>query len=44
MDEWCKHVAPSTELRRWYSHDPDRFDEFRHRYRPEPSPGEEATQ
>ncbi|NUW33126.1 DUF488 family protein [Nonomuraea sp. SMC257] len=32
LDEWCKQVAPSTELRRWYGHDPDRFAEFRHRY------------
>jgi uncharacterized protein YeaO (DUF488 family) len=32
LDEWCKDVAPSTELRKWYSHDPDRFEEFRRRY------------
>jgi uncharacterized protein YeaO (DUF488 family) len=35
LDEWCKDVAPSTELRRWYSHDPERFDEFARRYRAE---------
>ena len=29
IDEWAKAVAPSTELRRWYGHDPDRFEEFR---------------
>ncbi len=34
-DEWAKDVAPSTELRKWYGHDPDRFDEFRRRYRDE---------
>ena len=34
-DEWLKDVAPSTELRKWYGHDPDRFDEFRRRYREE---------
>ena len=34
-DEWCKDVAPSTELRRWYGHDPERFDEFARRYRAE---------
>ncbi|MFP5070756.1 DUF488 domain-containing protein [Pseudonocardia nantongensis] len=34
-DEWVKDVAPSTELRKWYGHDPDRFDEFRRRYRDE---------
>ena len=32
LDEWCKSVAPSTELRKWYSHDPERFEEFGHRY------------
>jgi uncharacterized protein YeaO (DUF488 family) len=32
LDEWCKDVAPSTELRKWYSHDPAKFEEFRHRY------------
>ena len=33
IDEWCKDVAPSTELRTWYGHDPDRFAEFSRRYR-----------
>jgi uncharacterized protein YeaO (DUF488 family) len=32
VDEWVKAVAPSTELRRWYGHDPAKFDEFRRRY------------
>lgn len=31
-DHWAKDLAPSTELRIWYGHDPDRFDEFRARY------------
>jgi uncharacterized protein YeaO (DUF488 family) len=35
FDEWLKDVAPSTELRRWYGHDVDRFDEFARRYREE---------
>jgi len=33
--EWMQDVAPSTELRRWYGHDPKRADEFRSRYRKE---------
>ena len=33
LDEWCKDVAPSAELRKWYGHDPDRFEEFGRRYR-----------
>ena len=32
LDQWCKEVAPSTELRRWYHHDPKRFEQFRRRY------------
>ncbi len=33
IDLWTKEVAPSTELRRWYGHDPDKWEEFRRRYR-----------
>jgi len=33
LDEWCKDVAPSHELRTWYGHQPDRFEEFARRYR-----------
>ncbi len=32
LDEWCKQIAPSTKLRRWYDHDPARHAEFSHRY------------
>jgi len=35
LDEWAKDVAPSTELRTWYGHDPAKFDEFKRRYRAE---------
>ena len=35
LDEWCKEVAPSTELRQWYHHDPAQFAEFTRRYRAE---------
>ncbi|MFC5994183.1 DUF488 domain-containing protein [Pseudonocardia hispaniensis] len=35
LDEWCTVVAPSTQLRTWYGHDPDRFAEFGRRYRAE---------
>ena len=31
-DEWCRDVAPSAGLRRWYAHRPERFAEFRRRY------------
>lgn len=32
---WCKEAAPSTELRRWFGHAPDRWAEFQERYRAE---------
>jgi uncharacterized protein YeaO (DUF488 family) len=35
FDEWLKEVAPSTELRRWYGHDPAKFETFASRYRAE---------
>ncbi len=35
LDQWCPPVAPSTQLRRWYGHDPARFEEFSRRYRAE---------
>jgi uncharacterized protein YeaO (DUF488 family) len=42
LDDWCKEVAPSDELRRWYGHDPERFEEFSARYRAELEEGERA--
>lgn len=35
LDEWAKELAPSGELRKWFDHDPERFGEFRRRYRAE---------
>ena len=32
IDEWLKDVAPSAELRKWYSHDPAKWAEFKKRY------------
>jgi uncharacterized protein YeaO (DUF488 family) len=32
IDQWMKDIAPSTELRKWFGHDPARWDEFRRRY------------
>jgi uncharacterized protein YeaO (DUF488 family) len=32
VDEWLKEVGPSTELRKWFGHDPDKWAEFRRRY------------
>jgi len=35
MEAWLKDVAPSAELRRWFSHDPQKWEEFQRRYRSE---------
>jgi uncharacterized protein YeaO (DUF488 family) len=35
LDDWVRELAPSDELRKWFDHDPARFDEFRTRYRAE---------
>jgi len=32
LDQWMKDIAPSTELRKWFGHDPARWEEFRRRY------------
>lgn len=45
LDEWLKDVAPSAELRKWFGHEVERFDEFVRRYRAEldEAPGSEAV-
>jgi uncharacterized protein YeaO (DUF488 family) len=35
LDDWIKEIAPSTELRKWFGHDPARWTEFQRRYRAE---------
>ncbi|MEX0944523.1 MAG: DUF488 domain-containing protein [Balneolaceae bacterium] len=32
LDEWMKEITPSPELRKWFDHDPDKFEEFKKRY------------
>jgi uncharacterized protein YeaO (DUF488 family) len=43
LDEWCKAVAPSNELREWYGHEPGKYDEFVERYRRELADPERAA-
>ena len=35
IDLWLKEIAPSTAMRQWFGHDPERWDEFQQRYRAE---------
>jgi uncharacterized protein YeaO (DUF488 family) len=43
LDDWCKQIAPSNELRTWFGHDPARFEEFVVRYRDELDDPERAA-
>lgn len=43
LDKWCKEVSPSPELRKWYAHDPERFEEFTSRYHAELEEPERAA-
>ena len=40
IDVWLKELAPSNELRKWFGHDPEKFTEFRSRYKAELASGE----
>ena len=42
VDLWLKDVAPSTELRKWFGHDPEKWKEFQSRYRKELKEQKEA--
>ena len=44
LDGWLKDVAPSTELRRWFAHDPEKWPAFRQRYFEELEANPEAWQ
>ncbi|MFI0844650.1 DUF488 domain-containing protein [Mesorhizobium sp. IMUNJ 23232] len=44
IDLWLKEVAPSAELRRWFGHDPEKWQEFRRRYRDELDGNTEAVE
>lgn len=44
LDEWARELAPSSELRRWFAHDPAKFDEFRRRHCRELADHEEKLQ
>jgi uncharacterized protein YeaO (DUF488 family) len=43
LDEWCRAVAPSDALRKWYGHEAEKFEEFELRYRRELEDPERAS-
>ena len=44
IDEWLKDIAPSTELRKWFNHDPVKWDDFKKRYFKELKQKKELTE
>lgn len=43
FDEWLKDLSPSDELRKWFGHEPDKFDEFKRKYMKElATPGKQV--
>lgn len=43
LQEWIKELAPSTELRKWFDHDPEKWSAFQHKYRSELEKNSEAV-
>ena len=43
VDLWLKEIAPSTELRKWFAHDPEKWSEFKKRYTSELKENKEAV-
>lgn len=43
LDLWLKDIAPSTDLRKWFNHDPEKWKEFQKRYRKELKENKEAV-
>ncbi|WP_408008742.1 DUF488 domain-containing protein [Pseudalkalibacillus sp. A8] len=44
LDVWLKEIAPSTDLRKWFGHDPERFERFKEQYKKELDYDEEKQQ
>lgn len=44
IDLWLKEIAPSTELRKWFDHDPEKFNDFKKRYQKELKENKEAVE
>ncbi|AIF44722.1 MULTISPECIES: DUF488 domain-containing protein [Virgibacillus] len=41
LDEWMKNIGPSNELRKWFNHDPEKFSEFKKKYKDELQNGDQ---
>ncbi|WP_449355002.1 DUF488 domain-containing protein [Virgibacillus natechei] len=44
LDHWMKEVGPSNDLRKWFGHDPDKYEEFKKKYKEELESGEQKEE
>ncbi|TFJ93422.1 DUF488 domain-containing protein [Lentibacillus salicampi] len=44
LDHWLKEIGPSNELRKWFGHDPDKYDEFKQKYKEELKEGDQQEE
>ncbi|MFD1036952.1 DUF488 domain-containing protein [Virgibacillus byunsanensis] len=44
LDYWMKEIGPSTDLRKWFGHDPEKYDQFKETYKEELSHGEQQEE
>ncbi|HLS08641.1 DUF488 domain-containing protein [Lentibacillus sp.] len=44
LDHWLKEIGPSNELRKWFGHDPDKYDEFKRNYKEELAEGKQQEE
>lgn len=44
LDHWLKEIGPSNELRKWFGHDPDKYDEFKQTYKEELEEGSQQEE
>ena len=44
LDHWMKEVGPSNELRKWFGHDPDKYEEFKKKYKEELTNGDQQEE
>ncbi|WP_164667523.1 DUF488 domain-containing protein [Virgibacillus doumboii] len=44
LDHWMKEIGPSNELRKWFGHDPDKYEEFKKKYKEELENGEQQEE
>ncbi|WP_188454664.1 DUF488 domain-containing protein [Virgibacillus oceani] len=44
LDNWMKEIGPTTELRKWFSHDPDKYEAFKQKYKKELESGDQQAE